>query len=168
LQIALYAVETSRDICRLGAAITGADRVDKDQVSLIQPGVFVVHQFERRWRHISVIEQLRLARPHCSHMYPDRSGAGAAVEGEGQWPAGRIGDPVQRIGHIEDMRLRLASRRLDRHLCDGSRVFQRFAIDVDLVTRDSGRLIDLLRDCPAGEVLRPGRVGITLAALSLL
>src|SRR5919197_635407 len=90
LQIALHSVEASRDLCRFGAAVAGADWIDKDQISLIQPGVLIVDQFERRRRNFPFVEKFPLARPHPPNITQDQARAGPAVEGEGQRPAGPI------------------------------------------------------------------------------
>src|SRR5207248_2682509 len=44
LQIALHAVELARQLRRFRAAETGADGIDEDKVSLVEPGVLILNE----------------------------------------------------------------------------------------------------------------------------
>ena len=83
------------------------DRIDEDQVGLVEPGLLVVDQLEGRRRHAAVGLHLHPPRADRAQVQPDRRGARAAVEREHQRPL-RAG-VVERVGDEEDVGLDLVS-----------------------------------------------------------
>jgi hypothetical protein len=62
------------------AAVTGADRIDKDQVSLIQPGLLVVDQMIGRRRHGAISIHGDTSRADAPHVQPNRCRTRPTIE----------------------------------------------------------------------------------------
>ena len=73
-------------------------------------------------------------------MKPDGSRSGSAIERESQRATRAITDVVQRVSHEEYARFGFAIAILDRHHAYGRGVFERLAINRDLVVRDDWNL----------------------------
>ena len=88
-----------------GAAVAGRDRIDEHQIADVEERVVVVDQLVGgRQREALVVEPHPL-RPEQAEVHPDRRGAGAAVEREGERPRRGVVDPVEGVGDEEDLRL---------------------------------------------------------------
>ena len=146
LDIALHSVHAAGHFHRLCAAVARAHRIDEDQVRIVEPRVLVVLHAVGRLQHAAVGLQHRAARTHAAHVHPHRCRSRPAVEAEGERALGGIGDSVLGVSDVKDVCLRLARRILQRHLCDGGRVVQALAVDVDRVFRDYRSLVHVPAD----------------------
>src|SRR4029077_19442242 len=104
----------------------------------VQPGLFVIDELVRRWRHHAIGLHTYAFWADGPEMQPYRSRAGAAIEREGQWPVLILA--VERIGDKEDVRFHLAGVIvLERHHPRGCGVMQSLAADVNFMVSDYGR-----------------------------
>jgi len=104
----LDAVELLRFFPGKSPAESRGDGVDADDVGNVQESVRVVDQLERRGKGAALIVEHDLLGAECSKVEPDRGGAGAAVESEGQRTAAHVFRIVPGVGHIKHVGLPLS------------------------------------------------------------
>ncbi len=76
-----------------GAGVSGGDWIDEDEVGLVEEGVFVVDEFVGWWSGVSeVVDWVDALWAEGSEVEPDGAGAWSAVEGEGDWAGGWVGE----------------------------------------------------------------------------
>ena len=106
-----------------GAAEAGADGVDQHEIALVEQRVGIVFHAIGRGRHEAIGLEHDAFRPERSHVQPDRSRAGAAVEGKSERPLGGV-LAVERVGDVEHFGFDLAIAALDREASGGGCVLQ--------------------------------------------
>src|SRR6185312_11218314 len=71
LDVAPQADEFFCQIALNRTAVAGAHRIDKNQVCLVEPGVFVIDKLIGRRRHHAIRLHSDALWADCSHMQPD-------------------------------------------------------------------------------------------------
>ncbi len=89
-----------------GARVSGRDRIDEDQVGVLEQGLLVVHQAVRRRQQRASVAHVDPPRTQQPKMQPDARRARAAVERERHRARLRV-RAVKGIGDDEDLGLRL-------------------------------------------------------------
>ena len=118
------------------AAVSGADRIDEDEVGHVEPGARIVGERGRRPLQLALGIDLDDARADAAEMEIGRGSAGAAVEYEGERALGIL--RVARIGDIEHVRRRFAACAGQGKRAGFRRVVERHASDLDGVVGDGG------------------------------
>ena len=114
-------------------AKAGADRVDHHEVGDVDDAVLVVHTLRRRRRRVAFVLDHDPLRTQNTHVEPDRRRSRPAVEGEHDRPAAAVLDAVPCIGGVAEARDRLFLVVLEDEPAGGGGVFDRLAIDFNLV-----------------------------------
>src|SRR5207247_806480 len=86
------------------ATEAGADRVDENQVRLIEQRILIVHRLVRRRERAAVLLEQDAPRPEQSHVQPDGRGAGTAVERKSDWTLRQIPRVVPGVSDVENGR----------------------------------------------------------------
>src|SRR4029077_10498173 len=84
-----------------GVADAGAHRIDHHQVALVEQAEFVVDRAVRARRGRRRIRDHDAPRTEYAHVQPQRGGAGAAVEGEGDGTSAGL-HVTARVSHVAD------------------------------------------------------------------
>ena len=109
--------------------------IDENEIGLVKPGLFVIHQLIRRRRHHAIGLHAHALGTNGAHVKPYRSGARAAIERESERPVLVLA--VERVSDEENVRFNLAGVIvLERHHARGGGVMQRLAAYMDFMVRD--------------------------------
>ena len=114
-----------------GATETGADRINKNQIGHIQPGLIVVNQMVRRRTGEAIGPEFDSFWSDGAEMKPDGRGAGAAVENEGNRPRRGIGGGLLHVGDEKEIRLGFAGVVLECDRASGGLVVDLLAANGD-------------------------------------
>ena len=103
LDVPAQSVELLGVLALLRPAVAGADRVNENQVGLVEQGVGVLDQATGGRGRISLVVEPHALGAKTAQMQPDRGGAGASVEAEGDGAGGGVGGILQGIGDVEHL-----------------------------------------------------------------
>src|SRR5208282_1759933 len=121
-----------------GSRITGRHGVNHDDVAAIEQRVGIVFEAIRGGGHESIGLQYHPFGTERAHMEPHGSGAGPAIECEGERTLVSI-LTVERVGNEKHLRLDLAVAALDGKPAGGGGIGESLSIQAELVMRDHGR-----------------------------
>src|SRR5208282_3047242 len=121
-----------------GSRITGRHGVNHDDVAAIEQRVGIVFEAIRGGGHESIGLQYHPFGTERAHMETHGSGAGPAIECEGERTLVSI-LTVERVGNEKHLRLDLAVAALDGKPAGGGGIGESLSIQAELVMRDHGR-----------------------------
>src|SRR5262249_46041448 len=133
-------------IFRFGRATkAGADRVDKDQVGLVEPGRLIVFQFALDIRRPGRITARDPLWSECRKMEERRISARPAIPQKHEWPRLIRRRPVKQVSDKEHVAMNFTGLVVSYGQVPGvSRVFQRSLAELDLVRRRDDLVVDRL------------------------
>ncbi len=121
--------------------VARADRVDEDEVGLVEQAVGVGHEAIRRRRCRLWTRGFDAHRRKRAHVQPDARRARAAVVQERYRPAFRTLAAARGVGDVEHARVRLTFLVADDQRAGGCRIPDAASVDRHAVLRDDGLLV---------------------------
>ena len=147
LDVFLDPVELLLEFGRVCARVAGADRIEEEKITPVEPGEIVVDQVVRRLRHPAFFVEHDALRSEAAEVEPNRRRAGAAVVADRQWAIRIAFRCAEGVGDEEDVGFVLALLVAERHHAGGHEIVEGLAVDRRGVLGDDWRRrqLDLVR-----------------------